>query len=388
MIKNFFLIFCLFIPNSYAVSIVKGPYIDNLSDSELAIRYVLDSQSLSWLGWGEFPKCDRYVIPMVPRVNNSVNVYGIRPGKKYCYNVYLPLSASTNSYISSSSTFTSFYDESISSFSFVAFSNNGFNSDEENVELSSSVASLKNDYMFIIHTGNISSSGMIDDTDKKFFIPFLNIINSKPVFISPGPQEYGDERNKAKGYKIFKENYASYHSFAKNGLSPHYYYVDISKARFIFIDNNSFNDIAAAPLLVAGSKQYIWLEGVLKYSKDKKWIFVVLNYPLYPSASASNDIKDLEELFIKYNVDIVFQNGSSYYLRTKPVKYGVYDDKGIIYITLGGSENYLTPSYDQENIDTNVEKKVFLYTNIDGDKIDITAYDYSLNQIDRFVLNK
>jgi len=388
MIWKFFIILCLFISNSYAASIVKGPYIDNLSDSELVIRYVLDSQSLSWMSWGEFPKCDRYMIPVVPRVNNSVNVYGIRAGKKYCYNIYLPLSVSTNSYISSSSTFTSLYDESISSFSFITFSNTGFNSDEENVELSSSVASLKNDYMFIIHTGNISSSGMIDDTDKKFFIPFSNIINSKPIFISPGPSEYGNERNKVKGYKIFQENYAQYHGFAKNGLSPHYYYVDISKARFIFLDNNSFNDIAAAPIIDVGSRQYKWLEGVLQYSKDKKWIFVVLNYPLYPSASASNDVKALEELFIKYKVDIVFQNGSSYYLRTKPLRYESYDDKGIIYITLGGSENYLTPAYDQENIDTKIGEKVFLYTNVNGDKIDITAYDYSLNQIDRFVFNK
>jgi len=131
------------------------------------------------------------------------------------------------------------------------------------------------------------------------------------------------------------------------------------------------------------------LENTLKYSKDKKWIFVVINHPLYPSYVWDEaDRNSLEELFIKYKVDIVFQNGGDFFLRTKKLKYGQYDENGVYYMTIGGANIYQTYPIDDEISDIKLNIKGFLYIKVNNLNIDMIYYDYMFNQLDRFVYSK
>ncbi|HOL62568.1 MAG TPA: hypothetical protein PK103_04270, partial [Elusimicrobiales bacterium] len=85
---NFVFLFVLFsILNLNSAKIIVPSYIDNLSDSEFSIGYETDVNSYGWVGWGDFPKCDRYITPSSVRKNQKINLYGIKSGKKYCYTV-------------------------------------------------------------------------------------------------------------------------------------------------------------------------------------------------------------------------------------------------------------------------------------------------------------
>jgi len=385
LLIHFLLVF--WAPNIYSANITLGPYIDNLSNSQTSIVYETDVPSPAWLGWGDWPKCDRYITPLPVKKRQRINIYGIKPGKKYCYNLYLPVTNSTYSYIASSSTFFSFYDESISSFSFILFSNTSYNSEDENIKFSSAVIShFDENMLLLLNVGNMLKYS----TDYvKIFYGIEGVVKTKPVFNSMGPSEYGDNKEKYEGYKFIQSNYSPYRAFTRNGVVPHYYYVDVSNSRFIFLDNNNLNEIKDAPSFKKGTKQWLWLEDVLKYSKDKKWIFVILNHPVYPSQSWNEEDRgSLEELLLKYRVDFVFENGSENFLRTKKIKYGTYDENGIYYIMLGGVNVYQTYPEDEEIIDSKLNIKGFLYTKINDYNIDMTYYDYSLNQLDRFVYSK
>ncbi|MEF3279577.1 MAG: metallophosphoesterase [Elusimicrobiota bacterium] len=383
-----YILFLIFLVSHLkSATIVRGPYLDYLSSNSATIRYSVDSPEITWFSWGEFPKCNKYLTVTTPKKNQYVNIYGLKIAKKYCYMIYLPVSNSTHSYLASSATFTTFYDETVSSFSFIVIGNTFLNSPDQNIALSSAIFSFP-DINFIIHTGNISNGNLLDH-DTYYFMPFSGILKSIPFFISLGLKEYGEIKEKTNSYRFLGENFSPYYRFARNGFSPHYYFIDSGTSRFIFLDNNNLNEIDSAPSLRKGTKQYQWLEETLKYSNSKKWRFVVLNHPIYPSSIGGEDIKEgLEELFLKYKVDFVFQSGNKYYLRTKPLKYGVPDEGGVIYITVGGGDLYLSEIEASEIIETQIDSRVFLNIKIDERKIDISAFDCSMNLLDRFVYSK
>ncbi len=373
--------------NLNSARIIVPSYIDNLSDSEFSIGYETDINSYGWVGWGDFPKCDRYITPTSIKKNQKINLYGIKSGKKYCYTVFLPLDNSTYSYVASSGVFLSLYDDTVSSYSFIVTGNTVFNTEDENLKLSSASFSLiYEEPLFLIHTGNILKYE--NDINTPFY-GIENIVKSKPIFSVPGPKEYGEKKEKGEGYKFLQKNYSPYRAFSRNGAVPHYYYIDVSESRFIFLDDNNLNDIKDAPSIKRGTKQWLWLENTLKYSKDKKWIFVVTNHPLYPSyAWDEADRNSLEELFIKYKVDIVFQNGGDFFLRTKKLKYGQYDENGVYYMTIGGANIYQTYPIEDEISDIKLNIKGFLYIKVNNLNIDMIYYDYMFNQLDRFVYSK
>lgn len=370
--------------NLCSTSITRGPYFNYLDKENATIRYLLDKADISWFAWGENPYCDKYLTPMIPKENNYINLYGLKPQKDYCYKIYLNIDNSTYVYVASSSTFKTFYDDTVSSFSFIIMGNTGYNSFDENLTISSSIFIFL-DVMFFINTGNISQDGTITSIDDNFFKPFSNIIKSYPIYLTLGPIEYGNSAEKDE-YNFLKENYTKYF-YSINGFFPHYYFFDVANARFIFLDNNSLNGIKSAPSLKVGTKQYKWLEDLLKSSKNKKWIFVVLNSPLYPYVVEDNETRNnLEELLLKYNVNFVIQNGYDNYLRTKPIKYGVYDENGIMYLVVGGS-NFYNNEKDSEVTDTYFNEKGFVYFKIHETYAEIIYYNLSLESLDKFVVS-
>ena len=96
------------------------------------------------------------------------------------------------------------------------------------------------------------------------------------------------------------------------------------------------------------SFQYKWLLDNLREidRKATPWIIVVMHCPWY--SSNTNHYADpqtvqmresMEELFYKYNVNLVFNGHVHDYERTYPVFQNVTDNYGTVYITIGNSGN-------------------------------------------------
>ena len=59
-------------------------------------------------------------------------------------------------------------------------------------EIADLMAQHKSD--FVIHTGNITDSGLDEDANEQFFTPFKEVLRHTPLFIAVGPNEYGPNR--------------------------------------------------------------------------------------------------------------------------------------------------------------------------------------------------
>jgi len=355
-----------------SASIINGPYIDNISKDSACFRFTIEESTISWFGWGEDPKCDKYITPLLPKKDQVVDIYGLKSGVKYCYSIFLPLLNSTYTYLAASSTFTTFFDETKSTYSFIIYSNTFLNTKDENKRIVSIILSSHTDISFIINLGNF-----IKKTDTEFIYPgdFKDIALSFPIYTLNGEHEHND--------KDILYHYGKMRNFSKNGFPPYYYYIDISNSRFIFLDRNLDN---GSDSLKKGSKQYRWLNEVLKFSNNKKWIFIFINKPLYPFSYFEKDF-DLEELFLNYKVDFVFQNGKNY-IRTKKIKYGIEDDEGIFYITLGEIDENLLIENDDPIIDCNYMQKGIIKVSINDETLSLDYYDLDLKLIDKFLYSK
>ena len=96
------------------------------------------------------------------------------------------------------------------------------------------------------------------------------------------------------------------------------------------------------------SKQYIWLKNNLEMINRSitPWVIVVMHCPWYSSnVNHHNDLQtimmreSMEDLFYKYNVNIVFSGHVHAYERTYPVYKNNTDEYGPVYITIGDGGN-------------------------------------------------
>ena len=64
---------------------------------------------------------------------------------------------------------------------------------------------------FLIHTGNITASGLNADADREFFTPFKAVLAKNPLFVALGPNEYGPNRDSRDSKSFLRTNYTRFH---------------------------------------------------------------------------------------------------------------------------------------------------------------------------------
>jgi hypothetical protein len=168
-------------------------------------------------------------------------------------------------------------------------------------------------FEFVIMMGdNLYGSERPQDYNRKFVLPYKPIIDAKiPFYASLGNH---DDPNQIY-YEYFNMNGKRYYSFKKDKLgSP--------GVRFFALDSNYMS-----------REQIEWLEKELAAS-GSDWKIPFFHHPLYSSGGRHGSEMDLrmqiEPLFLKYGVNIVFAGHEHFYERLKP-------QKGIYYFTAGGS---------------------------------------------------
>jgi len=161
---------------------------------------------------------------------------------------------------------------------------------------------------FVIMLGdNIYGSERPQDFLNKFEKPYKALLDAKvPFYAALGNHDDPTQRY----YKPFNMNGERFYTFTKGA------------ARFFALDSNYMDQA-----------QLKWLEEQLSRATDR-WKIAYFHHPLYSSGEKHGSEIDLrtqvEPLFMKYGVDVVFAGHEHFYERIKP-------QNGIYYFIEGGS---------------------------------------------------
>jgi hypothetical protein len=168
-------------------------------------------------------------------------------------------------------------------------------------------------FEFVIMVGdNMYGGERPQDFAKKFELPYKALLDQKvPFYASLGNHDDPNQRF----YQPFNMSGERYYTFKKDKLgSP--------GVRFFALDSNYMQ-----------REQLAWLERELKGS-DSPWKIAFFHHPLYSSGARHGSEMDLrlqlEPLFMKYTMSVVFAGHEHFYERLKP-------QQGIYYFTEGGS---------------------------------------------------
>ena len=163
-------------------------------------------------------------------------------------------------------------------------------------------------FEFVIMLGdNIYGSERPQDFVNKFEKPYKALLDAKvPFYAALGNHDDPTQRY----YKPFNMNGERFYTFTKGS------------ARFFVLDSNYMDQ-----------GQLKWLEEQLSRATDR-WKIAYFHHPLYSSGEKHGSEIDLrtqvEPLFMKHGVDVVFAGHEHFYERIKP-------QNGIYYFIEGGS---------------------------------------------------
>jgi 3',5'-cyclic AMP phosphodiesterase CpdA len=163
-------------------------------------------------------------------------------------------------------------------------------------------------FEFVIMVGdNLYGSERPQDFVRKFELPYKTLHDAKiPFYAALGNHDDPNQRF----YKLFNMNGDRYYTFKKQSV------------RFFALDSNYMD-----------RDQLAFLEKELAAS-GSDWKIPYFHHPLYSSGGTHGSETDLrtqiEPLFLKYGVSVVFAGHEHFYERIKP-------QRGIAYFTVGGA---------------------------------------------------
>ncbi|MDD4003941.1 MAG: metallophosphoesterase [Elusimicrobiaceae bacterium] len=362
----------------YGAEIVRGPYMDSVRSDAAAIRFTSDVSTVAWINYGPAPNCEVYMT-LSEGLRHNVKIYGLPADKDYCYNVYLTVPDSTNTYKAAEGSFKTLSEPTKNRMDFIVFGNSGSGSGEQ-FELASQMETFTPD--FLIHTGNLTATGNLREADDEFFTPYKRMLLHMPLYAALGPNDYGAQQDSVR-------NALSNYFQVFETPRPRYYFIDTASARFIFLDTSGIDKAKNAPAISAGSTQIEWLNKVLSKTRVP-WKFVVLNHPVYSSGPGGDNNAALRRvlvpIFEKYRVQAVFQGFDHAYERTAPIRTDrkVITD-GVRYFTFGAGG--IPPLSEQLEENALSEKYIpqfsFGHIIVNGRDFSLTVYNKEGEIIDQ-----
>lgn len=333
----------------WAAHIIRGPYIEDPTQTTMILKWQTDERTPSWLEYGPAPRCNQIMTLTPESTQHRAILYGLVPNQDFCYRVYINNAAENGVQEPVSGTFRTLFSPERKVVNFLAIGSTGADIPlplpdgtilpDEAAQSRSQLAALmeQEESDFLIHTGNMTHSGLNADADREFFEPFKNVLAKNPLFVALGPNEYGPERESRDSKSFLRTNYSRFHDMSWSNATPKYYSFDTANVRFIFLDTNIAQGAVWAPEIGPESAQIKWLKSTLS-TAGEKWKIVVMNAPAYSTGQKGpNDevAENLVKIFEDYRVKLVIQGGDQDYERTFPMYRGEPNPRGVTYVTLG-----------------------------------------------------
>jgi 3',5'-cyclic AMP phosphodiesterase CpdA len=219
-------------------------------------------------------------------------------------------------------------------------------------------------FEFVIMLGdNLYGSERKGDYVDKFERPYTPLLDAGVKFYaSLGNHDDPEQRL----YKPFNMNGERYYSFKPSPLAG---------VRFIALDSTYMDE-----------KQLAWLEKELAGS-GSDWKIAYFHHPLYSSGGRhGSDVvlrAQLEPLFVKYAVNVVFTGHEHFYERTKP-------QKGITYIISGAAAKLRRGDIERSNLTAKGYDQgyTFMIVEIDGDELQFQTISDRGQTVDSGVIRR
>jgi len=364
-----FLFLCQSLFTQESLSILKGPYLQNVTSNSIVIMWETNIQGTGSVIFRDMKGNTQIVTESKPKTIHEVLLSNLPSGLRFSYQV---VTKTESGAVKSQEYSFRTVPLKLEPWSFVVYGDTRSNPSIHSKVIDQILKEGEHKPAFLLHTGDLINNGSVYECwDGDFFKPGKELFAVTPLWPCLGNHEQNSEWY----FKFFSlPNNERWYSF--NYLNAH------------FIALDSYSDFKPK------SEQYIWLGNDLKSCKSD-WIFVFFHVPPYSvgrhnavdekgvpvEAEVKNSRLYLDPLFQKYKVDMVFNGHNHFYERSLKEK--------VYYIVSGGGG---ATFHDKECINqyNQVFKRTYHYVVCDINGLNLKMYvkDIDGNIIDTLELTK
>lgn len=375
----------------WGAEIVKGPYTEDVEQKSAIVKFVATETTPAWLEYGPMGKCNQLMAISAPSRMHRFVLHGLTANTQFCYKAYVTNNEGDGVQEGLEGTFKTLFTPERKIVNFLVIGNTSAPDEVDTSELKNTMARNMLGYEsdFLVHTGNISSTGLAQDETRQFFEPYQKLLKNMPLVVAIGSDEYGPDAKTAAGKGFLAAHYKANHTMPWSAGTPNYYYFDTANARIIVIDTNNLYGALQAPKIDKKSSQYEWLKNTLAKAGADKWKIVIMHHPVYSSGSTEDLLSTfLAPLFEAHQVKLVIQGHQGAYERTKPIRKGASSKSGPIYVTVGGSGKFFEESsYENEWGSKYLALPHFSHIKIVDRKLSLRTYTHDNKLIDALDVN-
>jgi acid phosphatase type 7 len=298
----------------------RDPYVQGVTTTSATITWVGDEPGVGTVEYGETSHLGRELVDTKAGRRHAVALTDLEPGTTYHYRV-----AGIDGSSVASRFRTAAADEG-SRFTFAVVGDSGDGGGAQ-LEVAGLLGHLRPD--LILHAGDVVyPRGAEKDYDKRFFAPYRTLIMEVPIY-----PVLGNHDVLHKDAAAFLENF--HPPLHSPGSTKRYYSFDWGNAHFVAIDSELYHgDGGANP-----AEQKAFVEEDLAATR-RRWKIAFLHRSPYGSSRHGGDERvreNLEPVFVRHRVNLVFGGHDHVYERTVPVK-------GVTYVVSGGGGRRLYPA--------------------------------------------
>jgi predicted phosphodiesterase len=340
----------------------REPYVQGVTASSVVICWVNEGSDTGVVEYGKTPELGRKEADARVGRRHAVTLAGLDPGSTYHYRV---------EGVGGSSSTGSFRTASVgedSSFNFAVVGDSGSGGKGQ-----LAVAKLLGRFGpdLILHTGDVVyPAGQERHYDRRFFAPYRDLIKTVPLFPVLGNHDVR-EGNSA----TFLENF--HPPLGSPGGTKRYYSFDWGNTHFVALNSELYHDDKRSD----PEKQKAFLVQDLAASR-KRWKVAFMHRSPYGSSRHGGDGRvreDLEPLFVKYGVDLVFSGHDHVYERTVPIR-------GVTYVVSGGGGRRLYPAGNSDLTASSVSTHHAVLVRVSGRDLLLEAVEVGGKVVDRLEL--
>jgi acid phosphatase type 7 len=342
---------------------LREPYMQGVTAYSAVICWVSAGPDAGVVEYGKTPELGRKEAEARIGGRHAVALTGLDPGSTYHYRVEgVGASSATGCFRTAPAG-----DDSRFSFAVVGDSGSG---GKGQLAVAALLERLRPD--LVLHTGDVVyPAGQERHYNRRFFAPYRNLIKSVPLFPVLGNHDVRKGNGAA-----FLENF--HPPLGSPGSTKRYYSFDWGNTHFVALDSELYHgDRGSSP-----EEQRDFLNQDL--AARKRWKVAFLHRSPYGSSRHGGDEKvreDLEPLFVKYGVDLVFSGHDHVYERTMPIE-------GVTYVVSGGSGRRLYRTGKGELTASSVSAHHAVLVRVDGRRLLLEAVEAGGKVVDRFDLYK